>query len=131
MEYTNEHGSTPAVDLQAQYDALDQVRSTQASQITELLAQIGDLKSANNILQLDIGSQERDKKALLHPIVSYLVSTELFEDRVGYLIERALEGYMQSETIEDAVLGAIEKHIDIDAMVEDAVNNLTFEVSVR
>lgn len=131
MEYTNEHGSTPAVDLQAQYDALDQVRSTQASQITELLAQISELKSTNNMLQLDIGCQERDKKALLHPIVSYLVSTELFEDRVGYLIERALENYMQSTDIEDAVLSAIEKHIDVESMVEDAVNNLTFEVSVR
>ena len=113
------------------YEATDQVRSTQASHITELIAQISALKSANNTLQLDIGCQERDKKALLHPLVSYLVRTELFEDRVGYLIERALEDYMQSDAIADAVKDVVESHIDIESLVEDAVNNLTFEVSVR
>lgn len=130
MEYTNEHGSTPAVELQAQYDELNRAacaeiaaHATTAARCEELQSLLDNQKRATEVQERsakNYATKADDLEAMLAPLVSYI--GEALLESGGF--QRQLQ-----ELVNDQVRDSFGDREFCDA-VGDAVGNLSFEVNV-
>ena len=159
MEYSNEHGTTPAVELQAQYDALalelvasqnahtvtasahiklaaaseetqllysntltrEKVLSKRCTELEGLLSTARSASDANNRRAEALRTRRQALEDMLQPLIAYigdqLLESLSFNNGLSAIIDGKFDDVMNDR--------------DFTSAVEEAVQGLSFEISVR
>ena len=136
MEYSNEHGTTPTVDLQAHIKLATASEETQllysntltrekvlnerCTELEGLLSTARSASDANNNKAVELSAQRQAFEDMLQPLISYigeqLIDSSSFNKDVERMVDDTLRDFTNDR--------------DFINTVEEVVNGLNFQISV-